>query len=360
PVRGGASGTILYKYIEGSQDWVKGTAPLPDFKNHSVINLPLSDPSFVYPDHNISVSTFMDQRPINIRPDPSAYTQGPSIPPNMSAYTFNTNEVHSQEESAPPQENSRVIETHFPAEKIPLGLTMINIKRGTDFRVRSYIDSIEPVDKKYEAYKATVHLDTWHNAVLRGAACTWFDVSKWDKQFQFGRLLATNKLTDNADKWVDVKFERPFDQVPKVIVWLYTINIDRKEDMRIHAVAENVTTTGFRLGVHTWEETVVFDSKVSWLAVPSNFPNVTAGAYQAWDMETPRSEYKKEVTFDKPFSRPPRVLVAISKFHASNKHDLCIETKAENITTEGATLSIRSIGDCILYQGGFDYIAIED
>ncbi|KAG8761956.1 hypothetical protein FRC11_011917, partial [Ceratobasidium sp. 423] len=62
----------------------------------------------------------------------------------MSAYTFNTNEVHSQQDSSPPQENSREIQTQFPAEKIPLGLTMIDIKRGTDFRVRSYIDNIEP------------------------------------------------------------------------------------------------------------------------------------------------------------------------------------------------------------------------
>ncbi|CAE6448427.1 unnamed protein product [Rhizoctonia solani] len=279
----------------------------------------------------------------------------------MSAYTFSTNDDHTRQESVPRAENSRIFETHFPAENIPLGLNLINIKHGADYRVRSYIDGIEPVDKKYEAFKATVHLDTWHETALLGAGCTWLDVSKWDRQFQFGRLTATNRLTSGNDKVVDIKFERPYDQVPKIVVWFHTVNIDRKQDSRIHAHAEDVTTSGFRLRVHTWGETVVYDSKISWVAVPLNYPNITAGSFGVSCLPTePLPGYKEEIKFDKSFPRPPRVLIALNKFHTSNKHDLRIEAKAENVTPEGMTLTIKTWGDSVLYEAGADYIVIVD
>ncbi|KAH7322134.1 hypothetical protein B0J17DRAFT_621322 [Rhizoctonia solani] len=279
----------------------------------------------------------------------------------MSVYTFSTNDEHTRQESVPHAENSRTFETHFPAEDIPLGLNLIDIKHGTDYRVRSYIDGIEPVDKKYEAFKATVHIDTWHETALLAAGCTWLDVSKWDRQFQFGRLSTTGKLAGDNDKVIDIKFERPYDEIPNVVAWLYTVNIDRKQDSRIHAHAVDVTTTGFKLRVYTWDETVVYDAKASWVAVPPNWPNVVAGSSGVSCLPTePLPGYKKQIKFGKPFQRPPRVLVALNKFHTSNKHDLRIEAMAENITPKGMTLTIKTWGDSVLYEAGVDYIAIAD
>ncbi|KDN45828.1 hypothetical protein RSAG8_04661, partial [Rhizoctonia solani AG-8 WAC10335] len=277
----------------------------------------------------------------------------------MSAYTYNTNDDHDRQDSVPRDENSRTFETHFPAANIPLGLNMINIKPGIDYRIRSYIDGIEPVDNKYEAFKATVHLDTWSPGTLLGAGCTWLDVSKWDRGFQFGRVPATGELTDGHPYISDITFERPFEQVPKIVVWLHTLNIHSRYEARIWALAKDVTATGFKLDVHTWKESHLFDCKVSWVAVPQNWPNVTAGNHIFNGDGNPLPEFKTQITSDKPFKRAPRVLVALNKIHAYKTQGLQIEAKAENVTPEGMTLSIKSWHGCAVFEAGVAYIAIE-
>ncbi|KAL5638021.1 hypothetical protein ACGC1H_002326 [Rhizoctonia solani] len=277
----------------------------------------------------------------------------------MLPYTYTINGDHDRQQSVPQLEHSRVFETHFPEEDIPLGLFMLNIKHGDGCRIHSYINEIKPVDDKFEAYKATVHLDTWRTPLLADAGCTWLDVSRWDREFQFGRQRGTGELKKDQGSAQVYTFSRPFAEVPKVVVWLNTFNSWGKYDLRILAQAINVTTTEFTLDVQTWDDSVLHDSKVSWIAVPQNWPNVAAGDY-VFKNDEALPEYKQDITFDKPFKRAPRVLVALNKIHASKDHGLQIEAKAESITPEGMTLSVKSREDSKIFEAGVSYIAIED
>ncbi|KDN48756.1 hypothetical protein RSAG8_02743, partial [Rhizoctonia solani AG-8 WAC10335] len=285
----------------------------------------------------------------------------------MSAYIYNTRD-DPKRISGKGADNTRVFETHFSDKNIPLGLNMIDVEGGANYRIASYIKGSEPVKGKDEVYDTTFDLGTWYDTTLINAGCTWLDVSKWDRQLQFGRKNAKGNSDASFSQEYDIKFDRSFEDVPKVVVWFHWLNIDGKSPACVEASAEDVTTNGFKLRYDApWDDTfspaylsVIHECKVSWVAVPQDQPNVKVGTCEALRNGETLSEYKVEVEFDQPFHRTPRVLVALRKIVMLNKHALRIEATAENVTPKGMTVLVKNWGGCDLLRASVDYIAVLD
>lgn len=270
------------------------------------------------------------------------------MPSDVSS--FSTREVRVQ------TQNFKTFTTSYPASIFPIGINLIDFRRERNVRLRAYSDNVSPADSDFDKFKADFHLDTWGDSVLYAAGCCWLDVSKHCRDFQFGSFQ-TGHLPDNATGAVlDVKFEGQYGCVPKIVVWLNTIDMERTEEQRILALASDVTTKGFKLRVGTWGPSEVYDSRVSWIAVPYDRPNMTAGQFTTQGSGSASTE----ITFDKRFTHAPRVLVALNKIDASKNTNLRIQAKAENITKDGMTLSIETWSGTVLHGAGASWIAIEE
>jgi len=64
-----------------------------------------------------------------------------------------------------------------------------------------------------------------------------------------------------------VTFDHPFSAQP--VVWLSMGSLDtscKSDSIRVAVYSNNVTTTGFDLYIHTWNESEVYASDIAWMA----------------------------------------------------------------------------------------------
>lgn len=267
---------------------------------------------------------------------------------------FNTAEVRHWREARP--QNFKTFTTNYPASNIPIGINSMDIDRSWNARLKAFADNISPAESSFNKFRADFHLDAWGDTRLYSAGCSWLDVSKHSTDFQFGSFRIDKRLT-NDEAVLDVKFEGQYGCAPEIVIWLSTIDISQSENFRVRAFASDVTTKGFKLRVNAWgNSTVHGNTTVSWIAVPSDRPNMTAGQF-ILEGSGPAS---KKVTFNKRFTHAPRILVALNKLDVSKDHNLRIRATAKDVTKDGMTLSIETWGDTGLYGAGVSWIAIEE
>lgn len=259
------------------------------------------------------------------------------------------------------RKNSIDIRTCFPGTFIPIGLSHIDIGNQAYARLKAYADHVGPTDDTYSMFRAKIHVDTWDDTVLYDGGCSWLDVSNHSSDFQIG-TYSTGELF-GEEKTIQVNFDKSFDQAPpQVIVWLRTIDISNSANARARAIATDITTTGFKLQVGTWHnETHIHDCKVSWIAIPTNRPNLTGGvAYSGQLKGGSNSLYTKEIKFDRSFNRAPHVAIALNKIDCSNQSNIRVTTRVENLTPQGAKLCIETWGDSVCYDIGVGYVVVGD
>jgi hypothetical protein len=271
-------------------------------------------------------------------------------------YTFNTIQVRPANNPYP--QNSMEISTPFHATSIPIGISTLNIDRNTNIRIKAFVSNATS-----ECSKAAVHLDAWHDTILYSAGCTWLDICKHDRDFQYGKFSAVNLSQNHTHSSTYITFEKPYASVPKIVVWLQELDIDRRYNWRVKAYAENVTTTGFTLNILTWASTILYKATASWIAHSSTRSNITSGQFstqeiRSWDK--PQVINGTSIVFDKKFERPPRVLVALNSFDVDHNTNLGIKAHVRDITAEGMNLNIDSWDGTTLYSGRASYLAIQD
>ncbi|KAG8703281.1 hypothetical protein FRC09_004259 [Ceratobasidium sp. 395] len=262
--------------------------------------------------------------------------------------------------------NSKSIDNPFDlASGVPIGLNWLDIEHEKRPRIKAYTSNPS------SGCSSTVHLDAWGDTVLYSAGCTWLDIGKHDRDFQFasGKMgcSVSAKLrgaTDNRGKWtVKVAFDRPYARVPKVVTWLQEFELDNDHKWNLKSYVENVTTTGFTLTVKGSSDTWIYKATACWIAHPSNRANITSGRFDSVDVcpaSQPRQQHSKTITFDKKFERAPRVYAALNYFDITNGANLRIKALVKDVTAQGLTLSIESWGDTVLNSAGVSYIAIEE
>ncbi|KAG9076693.1 hypothetical protein FS749_011497 [Ceratobasidium sp. UAMH 11750] len=131
---------------------------------------------------------------------------------------FNTLEIRPWE--TPRLLNSKAI-VNGPCHgaSFPIGLNWLNFGRNGNIRIKAYAQA-DPVG-------GTVHLDASGDTILYSAGCTWLNVYKDDRDFQFGTFSTVGK-EDSHPSWTSqINFEKPYAVAPKVVVWFQELDFDK-------------------------------------------------------------------------------------------------------------------------------------
>ncbi|EUC66905.1 H-type lectin domain protein, partial [Rhizoctonia solani AG-3 Rhs1AP] len=277
----------------------------------------------------------------------------------MSTPHFSTCEIANPSDRA---KHFKAIITNFPATDIPIGINMLNIYNNCNPRIRAYIDNVSQADNNYDRFIGQINLDAWGDTQLYAAGCTWLDASKHSLDFQFGRFSGGEIKGTRAivNKSIHLQFTRPYQVPPKVIIWLTALESDCNHNTRFNATAENITVNGFTLQVGTWWDTTIYKATtVSWIAVPSDNPIMTAGQLATAQIKA-LSGVQKQVAFDQSFKRILRVMVAFNKLDIGNSADMRLVAYPKDITAQGMTLVINTWADTTIHCCGVGWIAIDD
>jgi hypothetical protein len=273
--------------------------------------------------------------------------------------TFNTMDVRPWDQ--PRAENWQLISFPAPysaAPGLPMGLNELDVGNGGNIRVNAYASDIHP-----ESFH--VHIDSWADTTLYSAGCVRLEVAPGDPDFQFGQFSTMDDHPWNEPKKQtsrQINFGRPYATPPQVVVWLNSLDMSRDANWRVNAYATDITATGFVIHIDTWADTVLYSGRISWIAYPSNKPNVSSGRYNTQDVrpwDQPRLANSGQATFGgSGFARPPRVLTALNSIDIDHAHNLRINLNVDSITTTGMTWHIDSWADTTLYSAGASYLAI--
>ncbi|XP_062616019.1 ATP synthase subunits region ORF 7-like [Saccostrea cucullata] len=63
-----------------------------------------------------------------------------------------------------------------------------------------------------------------------------------------------------------IKFKTAFQEIPTVTYGLYVLDSDYTVNLRISTVVKEVTRTGFSVKIKTWENSVLYGARISWMA----------------------------------------------------------------------------------------------
>lgn len=67
----------------------------------------------------------------------------------------------------------------------------------------------------------------------------------------------------------EITFASPFSSPPVVHIGLTGFDMDQRDSARITLKAEDITPTGFKAVIATWDDTRVFSVEFNWLAIGS-------------------------------------------------------------------------------------------
>jgi hypothetical protein len=84
----------------------------------------------------------------------------------------------------------------------------------------------------------------------------WLSSPGWNLHQGFGARFYTVRVT----------FQRPFQSPPTVLATLYILDVGNAANTRVNVSAENITTQGFDLVIHTWGDTALYGAYANWLA----------------------------------------------------------------------------------------------
>ncbi|KAG9007444.1 hypothetical protein FRB94_001251 [Tulasnella sp. JGI-2019a] len=141
---------------------------------------------------------------------------------------------------------------------------------------------------------------------------------------------------------------------------LNLLDVSTRDNLRINVSVEVAPLPTIR--VTTWGASVVHSSSCTWLEVARNDRDFQHGVFSTVDdhdhsWRKPKTETRREVSFEKPFAEPPKIMCWLNKIDADCRHDCRVKTYAENITKTGFTLYVSTWADSILYAACTTWIA---
>ncbi|KAF7557717.1 hypothetical protein G7Z17_g431 [Cylindrodendrum hubeiense] len=167
--------------------------------------------------------------------------------------------------------------------------------------------------------------------------------------------LTSQELTKRAN------FGREFPEPPVVAVGLNYIDADREHNVRVQAVADQITTTSAEVHLSHWSDTKAYGLGCAWGTFANDDPEIQVGEF-AISEDHPWSEPKEKtvrhITFKRPFSAgPPRVVVWYKMLDMASGTWWRTMALAENVTAEGFDLSVETWGDSTLYGAAVTWLA---
>lgn len=274
--------------------------------------------------------------------------------------TFNTMEVRPWDQSQ--LASSKVVTNAVHFGGCPIGLNWLECDKKANTRIVASIDNISG-GANFPTTTATIHLDSVADTILYSAGCTWLDVSKQDRDFQYGEYLAGESSPNTDNPSVQIRFDHAYTEIPKVVVWFKQLDVSNNADCNVKAEVSDITKEGFKLTVKALEKTTMHGATAVWIAHSSTRSNIASGNFDTTNIRSkdePQPKNSMTITFNKQFGRIPRVLVALNYVNMSNGKNLRIKAFATDITKTGMQLNIDSWDDSVLYSAGAGWLAIQD
>jgi H-type lectin domain len=239
--------------------------------------------------------------------------------------------------------------TTRPTAQTAVGLCGLDVGNWANIRVNASANDI--AENNFE-----VRVHSWSDTALYEASACWFHAPSSNPSVQAGRI------TSAPNRSTDIKFAKPFDKPPKVIVWISALDFDKGHNWRLKTLASDITANGFKLKVETWSDTQCPFAAASWVAHAENAPGITSGSYSTdnirpWNLPTPNTN--GQVTFSQPLKKPPRVVAGLSLIDGAAGHNMRLKLPTTNVTETGFSWGINTWADSIIYSGSANYIAIE-
>jgi len=95
-------------------------------------------------------------------------------------------------------------------------------------------------------------------------ATTHVETGTWSSQSKYEWNSSRSGFTQFE---TEIHFARAFQTPPVVTVALSELDVDSGHNLRVNAVADKITTTGFVLQIKWWSDTHIYSAAAAWFAV---------------------------------------------------------------------------------------------
>jgi hypothetical protein len=177
---------------------------------------------------------------------------------------FNTLELRPWNE-AKPQNTKRVIfERSFKEPpKVVVWLQGFDMDKHKNWKIAVHASNISS-----EGFD--LHIDTWGDSALYSGSASWIAYPADKKGILSGGVDSSisNSSSQGQCKGGRVDFPKGiFDRKHRIYLAIKSFNSDNKHDLRLKALAENVSKAGFDWKVETWGDTVLEGAGISYVVI---------------------------------------------------------------------------------------------
>lgn len=127
------------------------------------------------------------------------------------------------------------------------------------------------------------------------------------------------------------------------------------------AYADNVTSTGFKIHLDVWGDTVLRSVVLSWVAYPKGMAGMMGGTFDTVAMrphKCPQPYNSAYITFPAGgFPATPRVMAVISAIDIDPKAVMRLQVSISSLSATGMLWHLNAWDDTVLYYARASYIA---
>ncbi|KAG8898423.1 hypothetical protein FRC01_010922, partial [Tulasnella sp. 417] len=290
----------------------------------------------------------------------SATSQPSPRKPNamLAVITVDTREDHGWTD--PKAQTSMTFnfpETYAEPPRVVIGLSQVDMKNGTNLRVKVYADRI---DRK----TFTAHADAWADTTLYSAGMNALIMKPGRHDILSGEFDTRDDHPWNSPQRETtrrINFQRPFTTPPKVVVFLKSFDTGSGSSTRVNTHASKIDATGFTIRIFTWHDTTLYTAIAGWVAYPRDEEYIYSGTVattevRSWSNPQLKTQNRAQFRGAK-FLKKPTIFMALNYIDVSTRSNLRIEANADNVSAEGMTWHIDGWADTTVWAAGASYIA---
>jgi hypothetical protein len=159
-------------------------------------------------------------------------------------------------------------------------------------------------------------------------------------------------------------FAQPYSKPPRIVLGLTSLDVTiHNDNPRMMCTATNITTTSFQVNINTWGSSQINNASCTWLEIPDtpDYADYQTGLFSTSDdhpWNQVRSLTQRNITFTRPFTVPPTVVVWLTGFDTAQNAQMSLNATATDITTTGFTINLDSISGIPVYGQWTNWVAI--
>ncbi|KAG8901688.1 hypothetical protein FRC01_009770, partial [Tulasnella sp. 417] len=248
-------------------------------------------------------------------------------------------------------------EPYVTPPRVIIGLSQVDMKHGTNLRVKVYADCVD-------RQTFTAHANTWSDTTLYSAGMHALILKPGNLEILSGDFDTRDDHPENKPQRETsrrINFQRPFTAPPKVVVFLKSFDTGSGSSTRVSTYASKIDAEGFTIHILTWHDTTLYTAIAGWVAYPKDEEYIYSGTVNTAEVRSysnPQLKTQNRAQFEgAKFLKNPTIFMAFNSIDISTKSNLRIEAYADNVSADGMTWHIDSWEDTIVWSCGASYIA---